>query len=60
MQAVNWSLCVHVQMEGLLEAFNGREWVPVSSILARLTSSSAFGASSARVAGSSSVIFQVL
>ena len=48
-----------VQMGGLLEAFQGREWVPVSSILARLTSSSAFGASAARVAGSSSVIFQV-
>lgn len=48
-----------VKVEGLLEAFNGREWVPVSSILARLTSSNAFGASAARVAGSSSVIFQV-
>ena len=48
-----------MQVEGLLEAFNGREWVPVSSILARLTSSNAFGASAARVAGSSSVIFQV-
>ena len=50
---------MRLQIGGLLEAFQGREWVPVSSILARLTSSSAFGASAARVAGSSSVIFQV-
>ena len=53
------SMWVRLQIEGLLDAFNGREWVPVSSILARLTSSNAFGASAARVAGSSSIIFQV-
>lgn len=48
-----------LQVEGLLEAFNGRDWVPVSSILSRLTSSNAFGASLARAAASSSIIFQV-
>lgn len=37
-----------------------RDWVPVSSILSRLTSSTAFGASLARATTSSSAIFQVL
>ncbi len=45
-------------MEGLVEAFSGRDWVPVASILTRLMSSASFGGSAARTSAASSAVFQ--
>lgn len=42
-----------------MEAFAGRDWVPVASILTRLMSDASFGGSALRTSAASSAVFQV-